>query len=479
MKVNFNCSKRGIVLEAKNKKFSMDFPERIWQTYRDKDFFLDNYALLSTICMPLIAGIKKVEYNTSLPLFKKQFSNMILGDIPCSTEDYARGTKETIEQFKKTKYIFSSNQAKMPNETLGNHRISGAPKTPENQGFSVSRKSGGFSRTRKFSSEINSDEKAIIPLSCGKDSLLTLGVAREIGLKPIGIYIDDTVSPSENKIKIEMLKQIEKNEKIKCHVVINSLEKFNDFETWKKAETCLGYGHMVTSFCFASLPFLEFYNAKYVVLGNQQDLEWGIKNKEGFVIYPSFDQTSKWQTEQNKMIKRATNNAAEITSIIRPLTDLGIMHVLFSRYKELAKHIVSCDSLDASNEKRWCADCSGCATYSLFMLAVGVNPKTVGLSPMLEKKHEKFYRLFDGKKTEFYDDSKNARGKQLLAFYMAMKNGAKGYLVDKFKREFLKEAVSREDELRKFFFSLHPADIPKEIKSDVLSIYREELKRIR
>jgi len=39
-------------------------------------------------------------------------------------------------------------------EMLRDPKISGAQKTPENQGFSVSRKSGGFSRTRKFSSEI-------------------------------------------------------------------------------------------------------------------------------------------------------------------------------------------------------------------------------------------------------------------------------------------------------------------------------------
>jgi len=444
MRVDFTSEKRGIALAAGNRKFSMVFPEKIWQNYRDKDFFLDNYALLSTIFMPLISGIKELKYNTQVPLFRGKFSELVLGDIPSSTEDYSREAGKTIEQFKKTRYFFAGNEIKTP--------IS--------------------------SGKINHDEKAIVPLSCGKDSLLTLGIAKEIGLKPIGIYIDDTVSPSENKIKLEMISNIVKNEKISCDIIMNRLEKFNDFETWNKPETCLGYGHMVTSFCFASLPFLDFYNAKYIMLGNQQDLDWSIKNKGGFTIYPSFDQTSKWQSEQDKMIKKVTENKCEVTSIIRPLTDLAIMHILFSRYKTLAKNIVSCDSLDASSEKRWCSNCTACATYSLFMLAVGVNPKTVGLHEMLEKKHERFYRLFMGKDTEFYDDSKNAKDKQLFAFYLAYKNGARGYLIDKFKKHFLNEAEKREDELRKFFFSLHKADIPKEIKSDVLRIYKEELKRM-
>jgi len=442
MKLNFSVDENGIYAKAK-KSYSLLFPKKIWGSYLDKAFFLDNYALLSTICMPLVAGIKKIEYNTSLPLFKEQFSKMILGDIPCSTEYYEKSAAKTIEQFKKTEYIFSENIIKNP------------------------------------SMKIDSEKRAVIPLSCGKDSLLTLGVAKEIGLNPVGIYIDDTVSPSENAIKKDFIKKISNQEHIDYHILENTLEKLNDFETWNTAESCLGYGHMVTSFCFASLPFLNFYNARYIMLGNQQDLDWGIKNKEGFVIYPSFDQTSEWQAEQNNMTKKATNSTAEVTSIIRPLTDLGVMHILFSRYKNLAKYIVSCDSLDASDKKRWCNNCAGCATYSLFMLALGINPKNVGLSPMLEKKHEKFYRLFKGKNTDFYDDHKNARGKQMLAFYLAMKNGAQGYLIEKFKKSFLKEAQEREDELMNFFFSIHEANIPKEIKSPILSIYKEELKKVR
>jgi len=225
------------------------------------------------------------------------------------------------------------------------------------------------------------------------------------------------------------------------------------------------------------LPFLDFYNAKYIVFGNQQDLNWGFVNKEGYKAYQSFDQTSEWQAEQDKMLKEISGS--RVTSLIRPLTNLSIMKILFSRYRHLLKYMVSCGSLDASKEKRWCFNCSTCARRSLFMLAVGGNPQIAGLHPMLEKKHEKFYALFNGKEAEHFEFEKNARDQQLLAFYLVYKNGVKGYMIDKFKREFLKEAVAREDELRKFFFSIHHADIPKEIKSDVLSIYREELKEMR
>ena len=70
------------------------------------------------------------------------------------------------------------------------------------------------------------------------------------------------------------------------------------------------------------------------------------------------------------------------------------------------------------------------------------------------------------------------RDEQLFAFYLAYKNKNKGYLIDKFKKKFLKEALAREDELYNKFFKVHrAASIPTKIKRDINSIYKEELKQ--
>ena len=48
---------------------------------------------------------------------------------------------------------------------------------------------------------------------------------------------------------------------------------------------------------------------------------------------------------------------------------------------------------------------------------------------------------------ESYEKSKEAYDQQLLAFYLAYRNKAKGYLIDLFKKKYLKQAKQREDEL--------------------------------
>jgi 7-cyano-7-deazaguanine synthase in queuosine biosynthesis len=324
----------------------------------------------------------------------------------------------------------------------------------------------------------NVEERAILSLSCGKDSLLSLGVCDEIGLNPISIYINDTVSPPENKIKTKFVKKIAKEFGFKFFIVKNEIEKLNDFEFWDKDESCIGYTHMVTGFCFISLPFSHYYKAKYIVVGNQQNMNFKFCNKNGFLTYPAFDQTRRWMKQQDIMIKIMTSGKVSVMSVIEPLTNIAIVRILHKRYEKLGKYEVSCDCLDASLEKRWCHNCSKCARLSLLMRANGISLERVGFKRnLLDKKHKNLYCLFDGKEIDCYEKSREARDEQLLAFYMAYRNNQRGYLIDLFKKKFLEEAKSREDHLFKKFFSIHKSiTMPKKIEKRVLSIFREELK---
>jgi len=69
------------------------------------------------------------------------------------------------------------------------------------------------------------------------------------------------------------------------------------------------------------------------------------------------------------------------------------------------------------------------------------------------------------------------RDEQLLAFYLAYKQGYKGELIDLFTKLYLKEAEKREKELREDYFGIHSTKtLPKELKDKLLNIYQEELK---
>ena len=446
-KLTFSLRNNGIGIKFRNRFFSLSYPKKIWKNYpkKEKDFLFDNLAYLLTITFPLVSEFKTVQYNTSSPLFKPYFQQMVIRDIPSSTEDYPVSTAKTVKGFMNLEVNFKNYHIKNP-----------------------------LYQTRPAKNRL------IIPLSFGKDSLLTLAVAREIGFEPIAVYINDTVSGLENSWKLDLVKKLSQDFKIETLVITNQIEKLNDFEYWNKNESSLGYAHMIAGFCFLSLPLTYFFKASYIALGNQQDMSFSFWNKEGYRAFPSFDQSLEGTKQLDSIISLATQNKVRLISLIEPLTNLAITKILNQRYPELAKFQISCDALNTLNNRRkWCLNCSKCARLFIFMKAWGINPEKLGFTrELLGKSSEKLYRLFSGKLADNYEKSKEARDEQLLAFYLAYKKGARGYLMDKFKKTFLDEAKRRNKWLRKNFLKLHSMEtIPRNLRSKVRKIYYQEIKK--
>lgn len=441
MKLEFRKSENGVLLNADNKLFSLEYPREIWDNYPSslKELFLDNFSFISTIVMPLVAEINEVDYNTSKPLFEEVFRNSILKDIPSAVEDYKDRSEDVINKFLKIKYNFKDKNVKKPE--LNN----------------------------------NFDERAVLSMSYGKDSLASLGVCREVGLESAGFYVNDCVSPSENEIKIEFSKKISEEFNVPIHVIKNEIEKINDFEYWKKEEGCLSYSHLIAEICFLSSVLNNFYKAKYFVMGNENGMTKSFVNKDGYKCYISYDQSPAGMERLNKMMNLM---GSRVGSVILPLDELSIIKILHNRYKELGKYQTSCNGLDNSDRKRWCLDCDECAIIFLLLKANNIDVKSVGLEEgMFDKKFKKFFILFGGTEVSRYHKIDFVRDEELLAFYLAYRNKARGYLIDKFKERFLEEAKEREDELYKNVFSAHKVDLgmSKKIEKEVWSIYREEL----
>jgi hypothetical protein len=205
-------------------------------------------------------------------------------------------------------------------------------------------------------------------------------------------------------------------------------------------------------------------------------MQYVYTNKDGFKTTSSYDQTLEWQKQQDKIIQQITGKV-RVTSLIEPLANFASIKILFNRYPKLVKYLISCDCLDASNENRWCNECNKCARISIIMKAHGLNTKKVGFkSNMLNKEHKKHYSLFTESREDDYENNKEAKEQQLLAFYWAYKKGFKGYLIDYFKKKFLEEAKGKEDYLiNKFMTAQKPIGMPKKLVKPVMSLYKEEL----
>ncbi|UCD20563.1 MAG: hypothetical protein JSW08_02170 [archaeon] len=444
-KIEAKPSSEGILIKFKKRRYGLQYPKEIWKNYPHKKELIENYVPLVTISLPLILKLKKIHYNLPQSAFHGKFKELMIKDIPSATYDYKKqDAAKLIKHFLDVKFNFE-----------------------------------GKSKKIKTNKQIKKPfHEAVIPFSLGKDSLTTLAVSREIGLNPVSVYVNDTVSQKENKLKLESGKRLAKELKQKHFVVMNNIEKLNDFDTWNKPETSFNYSHMITGFCFIALPFVHHFNSDYIILGNQQDMNFTFQDNQ-YTIYPAFDQHKDWKKEQNKIISKFTGKNIAITSVIEPLTNISIMKVLHKRYPKIAKYQISCDCLNTSGDKRWCNQCNKCARLSLWMTAFGVDKSKLGLRNLFQKKHKKLYSLFNGKEVDRYEKSIQAKEQQLLGFLLAIEHGAKGYLVDYFKRYYLKQALEKEGYLRKKYFKIWPSSLPLKIKQKVHSIYKEELADLR
>lgn len=444
MKISFVVDKKGITAELLGDKYRLVYPAEIWKGFRQKEIFLDNTAYLLTVNMPMVSNFRALEYNTSLPLFKPFFDKLILGGIPGAVDAYRANTKKTIKKFLSTRYSFKNSRIKMPEKA-----------------------------------RIKTNNRAVVGFSCGKDSLLSLGVCNELGLDPVMTYINDTVSPGENTLKLRFTRRIARKFGLDHVIVRNEMEKLNDFETWGTPETCLGYSHMLASFCLISLPIAQHFSANSIVLGCEQEFNHRFKNKDGIMTYPSFDQTSESVKGHSAMIQCLSNNKIGVSSVIEPLCDMAILKILYHRYPELAKFQVTCGELDASKEPRWCHECYDCTDTFITLMALGINPKKVGFHKnLLKKKYKKYYLIFGGKKLPRHCITKDERDGELLFLYLAHKSGFRGYLIDLFRKKFLEETKKREDELLKKELKItEPVTMPAKLKRQVMSIYKEELNR--
>jgi len=440
LKVSVTESSRGLVFKCGRKRYPLDWPKGVWKKCpkRFREVLTDHLAHLLTIDLPLVAEAEGVAVNRRRPLFASDFRTVSLGSIPQAIEDYPPTTMEVLERFRDTKYVFSSDVPRLP------------ARPPWRTGA-----------------------RAVVLFSSGKDSLASLGLARELGLDPVPVYIDDTVSPGENRIKRTHLKRLARMG-FKPQLVVNRVEQLNDFNNWTGEETCLGYMHMVTGFAMIALPIARAFRARYIVLGNQQNMNFPFVNKDGFHTYPSFDQTSGWTMQIDRMTRVLTGGAVRTMSLIEPLTNVGVMKVLFERCPDLAELAVCCDSLDASDEPRWCQDCSKCARLALIMRALGVDPASVGLRrKMLSPSDARFYSVFGGAATDHYERSADAKEEQMLCFMLAIERGLAGPLVDRFKKQFGRRGKQM---LLEKSLKLSPAGtVPMELRGKLMHVLSQAM----
>jgi hypothetical protein len=442
MIIKANQSKRGIKIVMGDRDSEISYPQIIWEKFPEnlKQVLLDNLAYSKTMVVSVVDGINQVEYDTAPPILKTFFDSCCVKDMPRMPMDRNNGlkTEEIMRKFVNSEYRFLKQDIAYPN-------------------YDAKAESG-----------------SVTAFSFGKDSLLSYALLEEAGVEQELVYVKDMFD-CEASAKDLLKTRFEKEFKRQINVVNDSSDKLF-IEMHDKFNPLLT--NAINSYSLIMLPFTYYHNYKYIVFGNEKNLSNCFINKEGYRVYASYDQTAEWVRQQTTFMSLLTSNKIKVFSPIETIHNLATMKILNSRYPKYAKYQLTCPLDEGEEGDIWCGKCSECAKLYSIMKALNVDVKERGFkTDMFTKENKKFFTLFEGEDVLAYDRPNESREEQLLTFYMAYRNKAKGDLIDEFKKRFLDEARQREDELYgKYMASAQPENIPLELRNGIMSIIKEELR---
>lgn len=428
----------GIEISLGRKDYVISYPPSIWKEFPDD--YRQNFADYLTYSMTVhlcFNGVGKIIYNFPWPAIEPYiFESMI----------YSLGETEIVGNEK----LSMSELIKIFYNRNLNIEFVGRPR---------------FSRIKAVGR--NTKNRAVIPFSFGKDSLLTFALCQELGIEAVPIFFQEPKSPFENRHKSKLADKFAKEFAIDVTFFPVSVGRLrhNDGNYW-------GWDLLFTQYTLMSIPYIFGTRAKYLFWSHEQDCNAFFEDAEGYSINPVFEQSSRWMLTLNNVARNLGSNVI-MTSPIEPISEMATTWILHHRYPHIAKYQFSCFAEEAKKSgRRWCGICEKCATIYLFFMALGIDPKKVNFKEsMFDITKKNLYVMFDpsGRKDDWRDE-------QLLAFYMAYKKGAKGKLIDYFKKNNLKEAKSKYKQLKSKFFGIHTfSSLPYELKNPLLKIYAEEL----
>lgn len=441
LKVSGGLASDGMVIKVNEDSFKITYDQAIWEAYplSDQERLLDNIAYSSTLFLPQILNKPSIEYSTARPLSEAFLFKNGIYDMPNSAQTDGKSSVDYLKKFFNTQYLFEDNNIK----------------TPSSIDFKVVDKEG--KRT------------AIIPFSSGKESLLSFALCMELGIEPILVSIVEPVNEFEYYHKKKLLDDFEKMTGVKVYTIHYEPSLMRYGAHWG-LKTELGWGLHTTEYQMLCLPFIKYFEADYIVMGNEHSCNDSFVDKEGLLTYEyAYDQHQDWTHQQSLLATLLGGDKVSVISLMQPLHEISITHILHNRYPQYGAYQMSCvaDRPEAAHI-RWCQQCNKCVSSYLFCSAAGIDPLKIGFSE----------NLFDAPLYDyFFNNGASADGELALSFYLAKKNGFKGKNIDRFKNELLPLFEKEKNGYVEDFMGFHSSfNIPDELLPEIKNIFESELK---
>lgn len=447
--ITYQLADDGFSVEVFDKKYSVKYPSEIWsnQTNDFKRILVENfvYSRAKSLCLKFD---RIFNFKISRPVVRELVNYGIRQDLPRLAWLSKIKIPDLVDIFNRNvpKEVF--NQDNLNSSTLTN--------------------------------KLDSKDKAILALSFGKDSLLSYGLAKELGLDLHLVYVKEMVAqnqPEEN-FKQLILEDFSKKEKVEIEFLFDNVDEISLGDNGDRKIEDLENTNGMLAFTLELLPFSHHYGAKYLIFGNEANFSDFFSEGE-FKIYPSFDQSVIYADKINRLLNQLIGGRFQVASLVEPIYNLVEMAILVNRYPRLLPYLMSCSPQSGDLEK-WCYHCPMCAKAFVYLVAVGGRPEQIGFSQdFFSLRYQSLYPLFNDQIERAYEKPESVRDEQLLAFLMSYRRGVQGELIDLFKSKYLALAESREVELRKKFLDIHElVTVPDFLRQKLIKIYQEEIKKI-
>lgn len=312
----------------------------------------------------------------------------------------------------------------------------------------------------------------VMPISFGKDSLLTFALSRELGFTIHPIFFEEPTCAYQNIKKRKLARQFEKEFAVPITRFPNALGRLR-----QAGSMMWGWDMLLLQYTTLLIPFIFRYTPQYFFWSNEQSTDEFAPTREGYLVNYTHEQSVQWVLHLTNLF-RQFGIPTTIASIIEPVHELAILSILHKRYPEIGKYQLSCDGEKTSH--RWCGRCFECARVYLFLTALGVDPKRVGIMDnMFDRRKRGLFYLFSEKRQDL-NIVFQSYPERLLSFYLVYKRGIRGGLVDEFARNLLPLVEKQKRMLLTKYFSAHPSyTVPDPLKTRLYHIYTEELTRLK
>lgn len=370
------------------------YPQEVWDAYPAKQALVDELAYVSTLTTAVLLRHDNVRYTTPTPRYLDVYHDCFEQAVP------------NVAEYTEDDPDFILSLFKALNRSFGERTSSKL--IPRLTGWDVNR--------------------VVLPLSFGKDSLLSLATLRQLGYEVFPVSIDERVQPAFHKLRVEREGWLLEDFHTPCARVENEIQLLSDYEILGGPCSFMYQVQLYFIHLFAMIPFCVYHRAPVYIISSEYPNTLLQQHKNGHLRYHRVMQSLEGIARLSGLAQSISQGQIKAQNLIGGLGDMSIHYLLHAKFPELAQYRISCN-YELTDYRPWCHACPRCAHAYLFFLALGADPLENGFKKsMLEDDARQWFSTFredmhpQDRYRQFYRDEEH------WAFMGAYENGNREHL---------------------------------------------------